>query len=50
MLHANQGKHWYWLQPDFHSIGDAYEENMEKSQHGELSAAEPTAGEGNRIR
>jgi hypothetical protein len=24
-LHANQGRHWYWLQPDFRSIGDAYE-------------------------
>lgn len=23
-LHANQGRHWYWLQPDFQSIGDAY--------------------------
>jgi len=24
-LIQNQGKHWYWLQPDFKSIGDAYE-------------------------
>jgi hypothetical protein len=24
-LHTNQGRHWYWIQPDFHSIGDAYE-------------------------
>ena len=24
-LVANQGRHWYWLQPGFRSIGDAYD-------------------------
>lgn len=24
-LFANRGRHWYWLQPEFRSIGDAYE-------------------------
>ena len=23
-LYANNGDHWFWLQPDFHSVGDAY--------------------------
>jgi antitoxin YokJ len=22
---ANQGRHWYWLEPDFVSLGDAYD-------------------------
>jgi len=24
-LIANKGQHWYWLQPDFESLGDAYD-------------------------
>ena len=24
-LVANQGRHWYWLEPDFRSLGDAYD-------------------------
>jgi hypothetical protein len=23
-MRLNNGRHWYWLQPEFHSIGDAY--------------------------
>jgi antitoxin YokJ len=25
-LFGNAGRHWYWLQPDFESLGDAYDE------------------------
>ena len=24
-LHASRGEHWYWLQPSFASLGDAYD-------------------------
>ncbi|AWK03528.1 SMI1/KNR4 family protein [Flavobacterium crocinum] len=25
-LYSNKGKHWYWLQPEFIKLGDAYDE------------------------
>lgn len=24
-VHANEGKHWYWLRPEFEDLGDAYD-------------------------
>lgn len=30
-LLLNRGKHWYWLQPDFRPIGDAYEGRISDS-------------------